>query len=95
VVHYGSPSGYPGNYQIDLELTMNRGRVYTQIDRERDIQDVKWGGPAHDAIHETPTDWLDLIEGQLNNAWRGNDDDKIERLVKIAALAVAGLEVLQ
>ena len=85
---------------------MTRHAIYDAISAERDRQDAQWGGPSHDDEHD-PTDWLDFIEYQgefLADAWDllGNGDfvDEEpqaiqgirERFIKIAALALAGLE---
>jgi hypothetical protein len=34
--------------------------VYDEIREEREAQDRKWGGPAHDDEH-TPIDWIRFI----------------------------------
>ncbi|HUY77057.1 MAG TPA: hypothetical protein VMV29_09825 [Ktedonobacterales bacterium] len=88
---------------------MTRQAIYQAIDDERTHQDAQWGGPAHDDEHD-PTDWLDYIEHQgefLADSWEllGNGDFPDEepqaetnitaRFIKIAALAVAGLESWQ
>jgi hypothetical protein len=70
---------------------------------ERLNQDAQWGGYTHDDTHE-PMDWHRYIEYQLNR-WRITQqsseefalpqqlvDVARERLVKIAALALAAIE---
>lgn len=78
----------------DIPKEDERG-VFAEIQAERVRQDEQWGGPEHDDTHG-PADWCDYIERQLSEAdgviglqnpaaWR-------ERMVKIAALAVAAIE---
>jgi hypothetical protein len=71
--------------------------VFIDILDERKRQDMIHGGPAHDDIHP-PEEWLDLIEKQINCAQAligvGPDDEFRARLIKIAALSVAAIEVL-
>jgi hypothetical protein len=67
---------------------------------ERTNQDAQWGGPAHDDTH-SPLDWATFIANQqekiaIGAITRGAPyyatPDCRQRLVKIAALAVAALE---
>lgn len=69
---------------------------------ERQRQDQKWGGPAHDDKHDA-FDWLEFIKHQLdalpyeiNKAMDHEEYDAVVRgrFVKIAALSVATIEVL-
>lgn len=75
----------------------NRERIYIEISTERTSQHTQWGGESHDDGHP-PDDWLVFIEHQIKRARDGNGHgtDTYEsvraRLVKIAALAVAGIE---
>lgn len=74
---------------------------------ERQRQDDQWGGPARDDEQRRVLDWLNLIQRQIRLAHMegvdqdGHADDAggyfdvarvKERLTKIAALALAGLE---
>lgn len=73
-------------------------KVLQDIVAERSAQDVQWGGPTHDDRH-APEEWLEYIEKQLDyaNALIGmseGDPEYRERLVKIAALAVAAIQAL-
>lgn len=76
-----------------------------EVFEERARQDEQWGGPAHDDTH-TPADWLVYIDKQVdcarNDAAAAEHSNKPDaqgvadarmraRLVKIAALALAGL----
>ncbi len=66
--------------------------VYADIRSERARQDSQWGGPAHDDGHEGG-EWLEYIEEQATKTWRAvTAAEYRERLVKIAALAVAAIE---
>jgi len=80
---------------------MIRERIIDAIDFERLRQDEQWGGPEHDDKHEF-MDWFVFIDKQFT---RGIDAQDIcfdseeskrayikDKLVKIAALAVAALE---
>lgn len=80
--------------------------VLTDIIAERGRQDAQWGGPPHDDDH-SPDEWLEFIEHQVDAAHAligaGSEDENGEpngdaryrqRLVKIAALAVAAIESL-
>lgn len=62
--------------------------VFDEIQQERGRQDAKWGGPAHDDQHSVP-DWFDLIGERADDPSAG---DRRTALIKIAALAVAGIE---
>lgn len=64
---------------------------------ERKRQDEQWGGPSHDDCHHR-NDWITFIRKQLNLA-DGDasgasvpDADFWERMVKVAALAMAAAE---
>lgn len=63
---------------------------YKDIEAERVRQDAQWGGASHDDGHPM-LDWLDFIDHQITRA-RGLPHQIRDRLVKIAALAVAGIE---
>jgi hypothetical protein len=68
--------------------------VMLDVTDERRRQDDLWGGPEHDDRH-TWRDWLRILQSQLNKLAVGNVDpvmDLYGRLVRIAALSVAGME---
>lgn len=72
--------------------------VYAHIKAERARQDAQWGGTAHDDTHD-PAEWVKFLDKQLTAAdaltptvQAGEDEAYRERLVKIAALAVAAIE---
>jgi hypothetical protein len=62
--------------------------VFAEIAAERVRQNAQWGGPEHDDAHG-PIDWLQCIDYQHS---RATVSDYRERMVKIAALAVAAIE---
>lgn len=66
--------------------TMNP--VFAEVAAERLRQDEQWGGAKHDDGHES-ADWWEFILHQYQNV---NAQTHRERLVKVAALAVAGIE---
>jgi Domain of unknown function (DUF3846) len=69
-----------------------RLRVFGALDVERAAQDKQWGGPSHDDEHARP-EWLDFIEHQIQRAgWETTNVGYRNRLIKIAALAVAAIE---
>lgn len=69
-----------------------RAGVLDEVAAERRRQDQLWGGEAHDDRH-TPYDWFTYLQKQLNRfRVHKNWSDKRERLIKIAALAVAAIE---
>ena len=69
----------------------------SHIIKERKKQDEQWGGAEHDDTHNTD-DWFGFIEHQIQKYKEAPTKDRYsfyeprERLVKIAALAVAGIE---
>lgn len=71
--------------------------VVDDIVHERWRQDIQWGGPEHDDQHD-PADWLMFIQYQMSKGYSARENldtaDYRERLVKIAALAAAGIESL-
>ncbi|HRH45001.1 MAG TPA: hypothetical protein PKY82_25415 [Pyrinomonadaceae bacterium] len=71
----------------------NIQHVLGQIETERDLQDDQWGGQTHDDTH-FPVDWTTQIAHHLEAANREIADyPKFrKRLLKIAALAVAGIQ---
>lgn len=78
------------------------GQVLDAILRERAAQDSQWGGAAHDDKVNYPCDWLSYIDKQIEKSIRETapmvtgskpyNEATRARLVKIAALAVAGIE---
>ena len=75
---------------------MTREAILGQLSAERDAQDAKWGGPAHDDGHG-PDAWVALLARHLglavNDGGAGYDPARYRRqLVRVAATAVAALE---
>jgi hypothetical protein len=74
--------------------------VFNEIREERQRQDEQWGGPEHDDTHD-PLAWVGFIADQQEKVAVGaitrgesyyTTPDCRQRIVKIAALAVAALE---
>jgi hypothetical protein len=67
--------------------------IFDEIETERHKQDAEWGGPEHDDTHSTFEFRLqiDRQAGFIQNNPKSVADDR-QRLIKIAALAVAGIE---
>jgi len=80
---------------IELNTTPEREGILSEIHTERLRQDRQWGGPAHDDEH-TSGDWAGLVSSQLHCArvaeLNNRAEEFRERLIKIAALAVAAIE---
>lgn len=70
-------------------------KIANQILEERRRQDAKWGGADHDD-HHTTADFVQLIEdyaGWARTMAGMNSDGKARnRLIQVAALAVAAIE---
>lgn len=68
--------------------------IYDEVNAERAKQDEQWGGSKHDDAHEL-LDWVAYMEHQLYRATTAETDAEWrERLIKVAALAVAAVESL-
>jgi len=76
--------------------------IFHEIEKERDRQDQQWGGPEHDDGHIF-TDWFQYITDQMHKGFHDyikkmvllsdtSENVMRERFIKIAALAVAGIE---
>lgn len=76
--------------------------ILDEVKDERARQDEQWGGPGHDDTH-VPAEWFGFIQDQDDHftsaslSTRSHDEAFItatarERLIKIAALAVAAVE---
>jgi len=65
-------------------------QVLTDVRTERGRQEAEWGGQYTDDKN-TQSDWLRLIEHQIHQA-RYHKAEFRERMIKIAALAVASVE---
>lgn len=65
-------------------------KTIISINDERESQDKQWGGPKHDDTHD-PVHFLRYIQHQIDKVTKENMNSR-SRLVKIAALAVAGIE---
>ena len=76
-------------------------RAFEDIRAERDYQDVKWGGPAHDDAHTSGYDWIAFItvyagKGALAFGAEDTNDRALRvfrtMMVKVGALAVAAIQ---
>jgi hypothetical protein len=76
---------------------MTRQKILEDISVERDRQIAKWSGKFDDA-QWLPGDWHEMIADY--NAWArrmgsmGSPDKQRRRLIQVAALAVAAIEVI-
>ena len=77
--------------QIQAELAKRRRQedIIAEVLHERVRQDRQWGGPEHDDTHSAD-DFAMFIRRQANRL----HEDPRGRMVKIAALAVAAVEML-
>lgn len=67
--------------------------ILNEVKAERVAQDAQWGGPDHDDEHSAQ-EFIGFIEAQLRKCERGTGPDTRERLVKVAALAVAAIQMM-
>ncbi len=74
---------------------MNRWPVYSAIEKEREAQDAKWGGPEQDDKHGLVT-WNSLVRlhngGAVERLREGSPATWRKEMVQVAALAVAAVE---
>ena len=73
------------------EWVRGQSRALTDVLSERHRQDLKWGGPEHDDEH-VPTEWKKFIEARLGYGLNVRLKPYRQRMVEIAALAIAALE---
>lgn len=64
--------------------------VLIEVAQERQHQDEKWGGPEHDDGHSIE-EWKNFINRELR-AYTFGDKNHRDRMVRVAALAVAAIE---
>ncbi len=86
-----------GKAQDGLE---NFRAILREITAERAMQDAQWGGPKHDDMNRT-LEWFSFIDDQADKLifeiYDVDDEATVARmararLIKIAALAVAGVQ---
>ena len=76
---------------------MTRAKILDDIEAERRRQITKWSGKFDDAAY-SPEDWYSMIADY--NAWArrmgamGSPEKQRRRLIQVAALAVAAVEVI-
>ncbi len=91
------------------EQTVEMTNIHEEIKTERLRQDAEWGGSTHDDVHE-PEKWCGFLRHQLRLADRaacslatdeitGGEEQALidgyrERLIKVAAVAIAAIESL-
>lgn len=65
-------------------------KIYDEIQQERDLQDLKWGGPIHDDKHSSH-DWIAYLVKHVGEAvrWPFALDGFRRQMIRVAALAVA------
>lgn len=66
--------------------------VLAEIQRERERQDAKWGGPDHDDQH-TMYEWFDILNERMATIYDGRNDQR-RALVEMAAISVAVIECI-
>jgi len=80
-----------------MSVITSTEKVLGEVLEERERQDRKWGGPNHDDQHDTAT-FVQLIEDYAGWArvMAGMDsaDKARQRLIQVAALAVAAVEAI-
>jgi hypothetical protein len=93
----------------EQEKTGNMNDIHEEIKSERLRQNEEWGGAVHDDVHE-PEKWVGFLRHQIRLADRaacslatdeitGGEEKALidgyrERLIKIAAVAIAAAESL-
>ena len=80
-----------------MAMPQSKRRVLWAVSAERETQDAKWGGAAHDDAH-TGAEFAQLIQDYAGWArtmsGMGSVDKERKRLVQVAALAVARIEAI-
>ncbi|HEY7416827.1 MAG TPA: hypothetical protein VH593_16695 [Ktedonobacteraceae bacterium] len=71
-----------------------RLEAFQNVINERIYQDLKYGGYDHDIVH-TPNDWIAFITQQAGLAVDVPEEDFLEQMLHVAALAVAAYETLR
>jgi hypothetical protein len=66
--------------------------IFEEIRDERDYQDKKWGGEEHDDTVEDEASWIHYITEYANSTGRAEGRPFRERMIKVAALAVAAIQ---
>ena len=89
-------------FDHDVYLDAEISRLTSEVFDERKAQDKQWGGPEHDDGHP-PQAWREMLErhvAKLTTFMGSNNnpneyvtaDDYRDRLIKIAALAIAAAQ---
>lgn len=72
---------------------INRDTIIQEILSEREYQDNKWGGEAHDDTHQSH-DWVAFIIKHMGKAitWPWDGERFRAQMIRVAALALAAVE---
>ena len=77
------------------ELRETLSKLLSEVARERIVQNSMWGGAVNDYYHSRK-DWCNFIEAYTKWAWMQiqmqHPNKYRERMVQVAALAVAAIE---
>lgn len=77
-------------WELPMQHSNTISRALSDVLKERHRQDAKWGGPEHDDEH-TPDEWERFIMKRIPLE-SANDPTFRQRMVEVAALAVAAIE---
>jgi hypothetical protein len=69
------------------QLELDAMNAYGDVRKERQAQDIKWGGPRHDDTHNE-NDWISCVRRHTDKA----SYDFRKQMIRVAALAVAAVE---
>lgn len=67
--------------------------IIEEVKAERAAQDEQWGGAEHDDEH-SPGEFAGFIDAQFCKCDWGNGPDARRRFIKVAALAIAAVEMI-
>jgi hypothetical protein len=76
----------------DVSPSYAMERIFTEIRDKRAYQDGKWGGPEHDDTVETEDSWIEYINEYASGKGRAEGRAFRERMIHVAALAVAAIQ---
>lgn len=76
---------------MSTDSLVQRATIDEEINAERQRQDEQWGGVVNDDKN-TPIHWTRFIRKQNNFAQSASGEEFRQRMLKIAALAIAAIE---
>lgn len=76
----------------DRAAALNRTSLYAEVSARRRYQDAQWGGPEHDDVAETESAFVGYIEEYAAGEGRAAGRPFRDRMIDVAALAVAAIE---